>query len=123
MAIALEWLIKDRVILSSLSGRVTASELQVWHENLRNMIAIGHPTVHHICDTRGIERLQVDRTRFQQMILNTLKQEKFGWHIPVMSEPPTGTKFTVYVCLTREDALQFLQEHDESLEGILQQTV
>ena len=123
MAITLEWLIEDRVILSTLSERVTINELRMWRRDIQDMIAIGIPSVHLVCDSRQLEHQNFDFKVFQQMIPGILKLDNFGWYIPVVDKLPVKLKSGIHICPTIESALEFLQAYDASLEGILQQTL
>ena len=132
MPIAIEWIVKDRIILSTLEGKVSSREIENWLDSQHLMVALGMPRVHHISDSRRLENLIVDDKRDAWNTMHILPRSRdFGWHVEISTNPSNQTTpllrhfagVGMLAYPTVSDALKFLCEHDESLLELLYQRV
>lgn len=114
MPISVEWLVKDRVILSTLTDKVTAREVDAWLEDRKYMVDMGIPLVHHITDI-----CQLDLTRLDSGVLEKLshampQNPNVGCQIEVTSHKALAdTEMRIFSSV--DSALEFLHQQDETL--------
>ncbi|MEM9953046.1 MAG: hypothetical protein AAF846_15685 [Chloroflexota bacterium] len=127
MPIAVEWIVRDRVILSSLTGKVTKTEFESWLESQRYMIELGEPLIHHITDTRQIDRLVIPPQKLQKMVRSLPRTPNCGWYVVVSGALQKNRVSSLMTQLssiqinhtdTLDHAIDFLKDEDETLRDI-----
>lgn len=126
MPISHEWLVEDRVILTTMLDVVTENEIEEWLQNQQEMVAKGTPLVHHISDGLQLEKMDVNLKTFYKMITAIPRTKNFGWHIEVTTSPISKVTSSIVSRFagvhtrtypTVEQAVKFLREKDETLQN------
>lgn len=130
MPVAIEWLVKDRIILSTLEGQVSSADIEKWLDKQLMMVALGMPRVHHMSDSRRLENLIMGDNQALWNIMDMLPRSRdFGWHVEVSTNSYNQTtsllrhfasvEMLSYPTIT--DGLKSLCEHDETLPALISQ--
>lgn len=132
MPIRVEWLVEGRVILSTFEDDVRSDEIEAWFDQQMQMVGQGKPCVHHITDSRRLLRIE-NVTRYRtRLAFNLPRSRDFGWHVEVSSRAnhPRTSEFVPRFAVLKDhsyistyDALEFLCDHDETLEELVYQKV
>lgn len=118
------WLVEKRVILTTLTGIVTAEETTAVIQEIPLKIREGIPLVHHISHSLGIVKLEFSLKMLQTIVKDLKRPAEFGWQIEVtnnainrmmsvLSNQWAGTRNRVVPTL--EDAIEFLKMNDPTL--------
>ena len=124
MAITVEWLVDERVILSTLEDKVTLKEVESWCETRKYMVDMGLPPVHHISDLRELNTEQIDEKAVQKILHSMPRNLNLGSQLRISHQPvETYVDTPVNDCETQhfttlEAAMNCLEQHDEFLQEL-----
>lgn len=127
MAIEIDWLIPNRIILSKFTGTMTLEDVEGWLEIQMKMVEEGTPLVHHISNSLELDWVEIRLKTFQTLMKGISKSENFGWHIEITKNPVNRMVSNIVTQFAKvhtrsytnmEQALAFLKENDPSLEGL-----
>lgn len=119
------WLVDKRVLVTTFSGVVTMEEVETFTIEIQKMIAEeGEPKVHHISDSRGMERVQFSMAALRVMSQAGKMMKSLGWQVDVNTNVMNkmfanfGAQFAglnTRTFPTMEEAITFLKRADITL--------
>lgn len=125
MAYKIDWLVKERVLLTTFSGVITQPELAGFINDIRTEIPKGRPIVYHISNSLALEKVELSLKTFRTMLGAYQMVKELGWQIDVNTNALNkmfsnlGAQFArirTRTYPTLEEAIAFLREIDPSLE-------
>lgn len=128
MAYEITWLVEKRLLLTTISGKFTQIDLQLWVYELDKQIKSTDLTVHHISDSRHMEKLDISIGGLRTFLRAFQRPSHFGWHIEVRPQPISHLVLSIvnqvlnmqiHMCDSLEEALKFLAEKDPALSPLI----
>ncbi len=68
MPYRIQWVVPNRVILTTMTGTVTRAELEQFIDQIRVEIHSGTPLVFHISDSLSLDKVELSLKAFQEML-------------------------------------------------------
>ena len=127
MPFTISWYMPDRIIYVELSGTVTAADVQAFIAQMYDMVASSKLPVHSITDTHRVVKIESIPAVFKTAQAAPMHQNA-GWSIMVGSINPFVNFAADFVSSimhsryrrfdTMQQALDFVQERDETLTDV-----
>ncbi|HEX2620935.1 MAG TPA: hypothetical protein VHL11_12330 [Phototrophicaceae bacterium] len=131
MSYYIDWLVKDRVLLTTFSGIITLDEINEFIDSLFMASRNGKPPVHHISNNLGIQGIEFSLKALQTLTMAKQMTYGMGWQIDVnrntmlelvssIASQSSGARTRTFT--TADEAITFLQECDPTLAKLVWRT-
>ncbi|MBC8170452.1 MAG: hypothetical protein H7X77_02230 [Anaerolineae bacterium] len=127
----IDWLVKDRVLLTTFSGVLTLDELIEFIDTIMLEIQQGQPMVHHVSNSLGMERVEFSLKTLQTLTRAKKIVDALGWQIDINRNPllkmisGIASQFAnarTRTFATADEAISFLKERDQTLADLIWKT-
>lgn len=123
MPVQINWLVRDRVVAVTLSGQLSAEEINQTSRTINEHVVSGVSPVHIYLDIRTVHQTSLNLRELNNLIVRE-HQDRFGWFILITDSPLARflgatviqlARLRVHVAATPDHGLAYLNRVDPLL--------